>query len=421
MPARRARRARGDGAVYQRKSDNLWVGMLDLGIVGDKRRRKTVYGQTEGEARDKLRKLQEAQARGLALLAPTHTVEQWLDIWLSDIKAHDGTRPTTLTLYRGLAARYIKPVIGNIRLDRLNPAHIQRLIVETRNSHTSRGRPPSAATQRHVHKLIRNALGDAFRMELVTRNVAMQVKAPPMARQRRPNLTVDDARHVLKVIEGERLEAFYVLALTTGLRRGELLGLRWDDVDLRSRQLHVRRALQRVGGELRFVEPKTSTSLRVVVIPKLAIGHLATHRARQLAERRALGAAWRDHGLIFASSVGTPLEPRNVNRRWDDLREKAGLSWLRLHDLRRGCATFMLAAGVLDADRREIELADAIIAATSLDSAPAWWPEDLFGSWRLDDLREILLHVIAETACHAGHLDAAGELIDGRQWIVLTE
>lgn len=79
------------------------------------------------------------------------------------------------------------------------------------------------------------------------------------------------------------------------------------------------------------------------------------------------------------------------------------------------------ATAVLDAYRQEIELADAIIAATSLDSAPAWWPEDLFGSWRLDDLREILLHVIAETACHAGHLDAARELIDGRQWIVLTE
>ena len=81
----------------------------------------------------------------------------------------------------------------------------------------------------------------------------------------------------------------------------------------------------------------------------------------------------------------------------------------------------LTATAVLDAYRREIELADAIIAATSLDSAPAWWPEDLFGSWRLDDLREILLHVIAETACHAGHLDAARELIDARQWIVLTE
>lgn len=325
MAARKGRRPSGEGAVYQRKSDGLWVGMLDLGIIGGKRRRKTVYGQTAGQARAKLRKLQDDQERGRALLAPTHTVEQWLDLWLSDIKAHDGTRPATLVLYQGLADHYIKPVIGQVRLDRLTPAHVQRLVAETRNAETSRGRPPSAATQRHVHKLIRNALADAHRLELVTRNVASQVKAPPMARQRRPDMTLEDARRLMEVIEGERLEAFYVLALTTGLRRGELLGLRWSDVDLNSRQLHVRRALQRSGGKLLFVEPKTSTSLRVVVVPKLAARHLAKHKARQDAERLRLGTAWQDHDLVFASTRGTPLEPRNVNRRWDELRERAAL------------------------------------------------------------------------------------------------
>ena len=130
------------------------------------------------------------------MLAPTHTVEQWLD----EIKAHDGTRPATLTLYRDLVDRYVKPVIGRVRLDKLTPAHVQRLIAETRNAETSRKRAPSAATQRHVHKLIRNTLGDAFRLELVTRNVAAQVKAPPMARQRRPDMTVEDARRLMKVI-----------------------------------------------------------------------------------------------------------------------------------------------------------------------------------------------------------------------------
>ena len=142
-----------------------------------------------------------------------------LDLWLDEVKAHDGTRPATLTLYRGLADRYVKPVIGRVRLDKLTPAHVQRLIAETRNAETSRKRAPSAATQRHVHKLIRNALGDALRLEFVTRNAAAHVKAPPMARQRRPDMTIEDARRLMQVIEGERLEAFYVLALTTGLRR----------------------------------------------------------------------------------------------------------------------------------------------------------------------------------------------------------
>jgi integrase len=162
-------------------------------------------------------------------------------------------------------------------------------------------------------------------MELVTRNVAAQVKAPPLIRDRRPDLTVEDAKRLLNSIRGERLEAFFVLAFTTGLRRGELLALRWEDVDLSSRQLRVRQALQRADGKLRMVESKTTTSRRTVVLPKLAIRHLREHRKRQTAQRLKLGEARREHGLVFASTIGTPIEPRNINRRWDELRERAGL------------------------------------------------------------------------------------------------
>jgi integrase len=137
----------------------------------------------------------------------------------------------------------------------------------------------------------------------------------------------------------ELYQSWYTLAMT-GMRRGELLALRWDDIDLGSRQLHVRRAMQRVDGKLQVAEPKTSSSRRTVVLPRLAVRHLQEHKKRQDAERQALGEAWREHGLVFASSIGTPVEPRNVNRRWDELRRRAGLDWLRLHDLRHGCATF---------------------------------------------------------------------------------
>ena len=178
-------------------------------------------------------------------------------------------------------------------------------------------------------------------MELVTRNVATQVKALPLSKERRLGLDMAEAKRLLDVIDGERLEALYVLAMTTGLRRGELLALRWDDIDLGSRQLQVHRAMQRVNGKLQIVEPKTSSSRRTVVLPRFAMRHLQEHKKRQDAERQALGDAWREHGLVFASSIGTPIEPRNVNRRWDELRRKAGLPWLRLHDLRHGCATFL--------------------------------------------------------------------------------
>jgi hypothetical protein len=244
--APKRRRASGEGAVFRRASDGLWVGVLDLGVVDGRRRRKAVYGQSEREVLRKLNTLRTAHDRGIDLLAPALTVGQWLDVWLSDIKGFDGTRPRTLTLYEGLADRYLMPVIGGLRLVKLTPAHVLRLVTETRNCQTSRGTPPSASTLRHVYKLIRNALGDAYRMELVTRNVATQVKAPPIDCQRRVGLDVAEAERLFEVISGERLEALYVLALMTGLRRGELLALRWDDIDLGSRQHHVPRAKQRV-------------------------------------------------------------------------------------------------------------------------------------------------------------------------------
>jgi integrase len=327
-------------------SDGRWVGTLDLGIADGRRRRKAVYGQSEREVLRKLSTLRTAHDRGINLLASSLTIGQRLDVWLSEIKGFDGTRPRTLTLYKGLAERYVKPVIGGVRLDKLSPAHVQRLVTETQNSPTARGTPPSASTLRHVYKLVRKALGDAYRMELVTRNVATQVKAPPLNNNRRAGLGLVEAKRLLDVIDGERLEALYVLALTTGLRRGELLALRWDDIDITSRQLHVRRAMQRVDGRLQTVELKTASSRRTVVLPRLAVRHLQEHKKRQDAERLALGEAWREHELVFASTIGTPIEPRNVNRRWDELRRKAGLNWLRLHDLRHGCATFLLAQDV---------------------------------------------------------------------------
>lgn len=297
--ASKRRRASGEGAVFKRASDGLWVGTIDLGVVEGRRRRKAVYGQSEREVVQKLSTLRTSRDRGIDLLAPSLTIGQWLEVWLSEIKGFDGTRPRTLTLYKGLAERYVKPVIGGVRLDKLTPAHVQRLVTETRNTRTSRGTPPSASTLRHVYKLVRNALGDAYRMELVTRNVATQVKAPPLSSQRRVGLDLAEAKRLLKVIDGERLEALYVLALTTGLRRGELLALRWDDIDPGSRQLRVRRAMQRVDGKLQIVELKTSSARRTVVLPQFAVRHLEEHKKRQDAERLALGDTWREHGLVF--------------------------------------------------------------------------------------------------------------------------
>jgi integrase len=166
----------------------------------------------------------------------------------------------------------------------------------------------SGASVVKVHGVLRVALSDAERFGLVSRNVAKLVRPPTVAAPERRSLTLEEARRFLSVVRSDRLEGVFVLGLALGLRRGELLGLRWDDVDLPARTLTVARALQRADGELRIVQPKTQRSRRVLPLPEVVVAALERQRARQAAERLR-APCWRDEGLVFASTVGTPLEP----------------------------------------------------------------------------------------------------------------
>ncbi len=203
----------------------------------------------------------------------------------------------------------------------------------------------SPASVRHVHGLIRNMLGDAEREELLSRNPARAVKPPGARVVERQVLTVEDAQRLIQVIRGDRFEALWVCALTLGLRRGELLGLRWSDVDFAEGSVSVRQTVLRVDGHLIFSEPKTDRSRRTIPVPEPTKARLRAHRAIQAGDRLAAGQRWKDHGLVFATMIGTPLEPRNVDRHWHAVRARAGLGWVRLHDLRHACATFLLASG----------------------------------------------------------------------------
>jgi integrase len=334
----RKRRAKGEGAVFQRE-DGRWVAELDLGWIEGKRRRKRVYGRTQREARDKLTELRRAAERGQNLAAKPQTLAEWLDHWLAEIKAHDGTRPSTLRRYEEVVRNHLVPVLGKVRLDKLAPLDVERLLAARRAT-------VSPATLVKIHAVLRVALADAERRDLVPRNVARAVKAPTLAERERRALTIEEGRALLKLAEGDRFEAVFVLGLVMGLRRGEVLGLRWDDIDFGARVLHVRRALQRVDGALRLVETKTRGSRRPLPMPGLATRALERQRAQQAADRLAAGESWQSTGLVFTTRLGTPVEPRNVNRRFQQLRERAGLPWLRLHDLRHGCATFLLAHGI---------------------------------------------------------------------------
>ncbi len=333
------RRSHGEGAIYRRASDKRWVGALDLGYGGGKRRRKTVYGNTEREVVAALRDLRRSADAGRDHTLATPTMTEWFDQW-QRMKKADGLRASTLRFYAQLIDAHIKPDLGRKRLDKLTASDIRNLISAKTDSHLS------PATVGHILRLLRNTLGEAERLDMVARNVAKSVRMPRIPEHQVEALDVQQARRLLAVIEGHRLSALFSTALVLGLRRGEVLGLSWTDLDFEAGTVRVRHSLQRLDGSLKLVPPKTRASVGRLAAPPGLMKMLAKHRVQQRAERLALGSDWPGLDLVFTSTVGTPLEPRNVSREWDAVRREADLPNLRFHDLRHSCATILTALGV---------------------------------------------------------------------------
>ncbi|MEV4414989.1 tyrosine-type recombinase/integrase [Catellatospora sp. NPDC049609] len=331
------RRGHGEGSVYEQRP-GLWAAVVDLGWIDGKRRRKYVYATSEAEAIKKRDELRRALQLGMNLAATPRTIAEWLGEWLAEKERDGSTKPTTIARYRQVIEGHLIPHLGRIKLDKLAPRDVQRMVAQLRDK-------MAAASVVKIHAVLRVALADALRLDLIERNAAKAAKLPKLGRTERRALTPAEARKLLTKVSGDRLEAFFVLALTTGLRRGELLGLRWIDVETDEKVLFVRQTLQRVSGQLRIVSPKTHRSARPVPLARLACDALVRHREVQDREMAVVGELWRDSGLVFANTLGGPMEPRNVNRRFEQARKAAGLEWLRLHDLRHAFATFLLHDG----------------------------------------------------------------------------
>jgi integrase len=221
----------------------------------------------------------------------------------------------------------------------LTPQHVQALVNEKARSGLS------PRTVQYIRDVLRNALNKAMRWGLVIRNVAELVDVPRIPRAERLILDVEQARRFLEVTHGHDLEALYTVALAVGLRQGEALGLKWEDISFSRRTLTVRRALQRAAGKLVFVEPKSATSRRTIPLPTVVIDALHRHRERQGERRHRPGPPW--GGLVFTSNVGTPIDTRNLVRSYKALLRKARLSpEIRFHDLRHSCASLLLAQGI---------------------------------------------------------------------------
>ena len=328
------RRGNGEGSISRRKN-GTYQGALRL----PDGRRKYVYGESRDEVRRKLGTAIHSLETGTLTDARGLTVGEFLDQWLQEV-VKPNVRPWTLAGYEVHVRLHLKPVIGKIQLDRLTPSHVQQLM----NRKISEGLRPRSV--RYIRGTLRSALNHGVRWDLISRNVAALVSSPRVEQYEISPLTPAEAHILLKSLKGDRLEALYSVALTMGLRQGEALGLRWQDVDLDLGYVRVSKQLQRIDGRLQLVEPKTARSRRVIAMPATIVNGLREHRDRQNAEKKRAGERWTDCGFVFTGPEGMPLDGSAISKQFHRVLERAGLPQRRFHDLRHSCATLLLVQGV---------------------------------------------------------------------------
>jgi integrase len=332
------KRGNGEGSITKR-DDGRWMARYTVRTIKGPKRR-TVYGRTRAEASAKLAKAMADRDGGLIFDAGSLTVGDYLDRWLSN-SVKDTVRERTYERYEEILRLHVKPALGRLKLNALTPAHVQDFYRDRLDNGFS------PATVQKIHVILHKALSQAVSWSLVPRNAGEAVRAPrPAPTEMRP-LSPDEARRLLETAEGDRLEALYVLAIHTGMRQGELLGLKWENVDLAANAIRVRHSLLRTKGRVILGEPKTKKSRRTVHLTGAASRALEEHLERQLKVMERLGDLYRDQGLVFTTEVGTPINPSNLRKRsFAPLLQKAGLPRLRFHDLRHTCATLLLSKNI---------------------------------------------------------------------------
>jgi integrase len=370
----RRRRANGEGSIWLRKDGRYGFAAYVPTTAGTYKRIQG-YAKTHDDARRKLTALVGRADQGLPVASVNWTVADYLSYWLREVVRED-RRPKTYQGYEGVVRLHLIPGLGKKRIGKLSAQDVRLFITRVRREcqcckhgwdakrQTAEccarkdaqccNTKLSARMVQSIHAVLRNALESAVREELIPRNVAKLVRVPAPRYAANRGLTAPQAKATLKAAAAHRLAGLYVLALYLGLRRGELLGLCWQDVDLDECKLEVVQTLQRVGGSLRLVPPKTEDSARTVPLPPPCVEALREHKKRQFAERADAWPDWEDHGLVFPSRRDTPMEPDNLRRSWSAIRAEVGLGSTRFHDLRHTCVTLLLHLGTPPHIVREI-------------------------------------------------------------------
>lgn len=319
------RRANGEGTIYKR-ADGRWCSSISL----PNGKRKYLYGKSRKEVVTKLSAAQQDVERGLPIPPERLKVKDFVACWLQDV-AKPRVRQGTWENYEKAVRLYIIPELGEIKLKELQPLHIREL----ERGLANRGR---SAMANHVHAVLRLALKQAARENLIARNPIDQMDSPRRPAPRVNYLSPEQIQHLLKAAEEDPFYAVYVLAVTTGMRIGEILGLCWADVQLEDAVLKVRQQVTQTRGGLTVSEPKTKAGRRIILLPRLAVQALKQHQDQQ---------GRPTEGLIFHTSKGTAIYRTNFYKRsWYPVLDRAGIPRIRLHDLRHSAATLLLAEGI---------------------------------------------------------------------------
>ena len=330
------------------KERTLWYVVVDTGVDETGRRRQKWHGsfRTRKEAETARAKLVDNLHSGTYIAPDRTTLSEWVtDSWLPMTAAR--VKPTTLFSYRRNLEIHVLPVLGGKMLQQVTPTMLNTLYANLASDDGVRN-ALSAKTISYIHTIVHKALGDAVDADLVGRNVAERAKPPRPSGRSTSGIQSWDAeelRRFLDAVAGTRLEAVWRLAAMTGMRRGEVLGLRWADIDLDAARLSIRQALVAVGYEVIASTPK-SHSARVVDLDAETVELLRRHRNIQDDERAEWGADYQDAGLVVAKENGEPIHPHTFSQSFERIIANAGQRRIRLHDLRHTHASLALKAGV---------------------------------------------------------------------------
>ncbi len=364
------KRANGEGTIFQRKSDKLWVGRVPIGYKSNGSiKLQTVYGRTQKEVKEKIDEAK-GNIKNNSFVEPHKiTLQQWLDTWLN-ITIKGSIKDTTWLIYESLIKNHINPEIGGIRLLNLQASHIQKLYNDKltggrsdkkKNKETGELEQKegglSPKTIRHIHQVIKGSLDQAIKERYLSINPASAVKLPKLLKKEMKTLSIEQVKMFLETASTnqfyKRYYTAYLLELYTGLRRGELLGLRWKDIDFKNYTIKVIQQLVKVGSSHVLRELKTESSQnRVIAITDDVIQALKEHKKNKAAEYKFIGydelsvKKMLSEGLVFTNELGNLLQPRNFLRNFKGALKASGIDSIRFHDMRHTFALLSLQQGV---------------------------------------------------------------------------